>query len=92
MRMSCRNSFRPAWAQRAAALACHGGAYRAGSAICRRWGLARQVISPMPELRSCWFQPDQAQQLLRFLSEPAVPLQLPAAMRRSCLGLPEAAA
>jgi aminocarboxymuconate-semialdehyde decarboxylase len=71
-------------------------------------GLARQVISPMPELLSCWFQPDQAQPLLRFLSEQiaamaaesagaligmaAVPLQLRAAMRRSCLGLPEAAA
>lgn len=32
-------------------------------------GLARQVISPMPELFSYWFEPAQAQQLLRFLNE-----------------------
>ena len=32
-------------------------------------GLDRQVISPMPELFSYWFQPAEAQQLLRFLNE-----------------------
>ena len=32
-------------------------------------GLARQVISPMPELLSYWFEPAAAQQLLRFLNE-----------------------
>jgi aminocarboxymuconate-semialdehyde decarboxylase len=32
-------------------------------------GLERQVISPMPELFSYWFQPAEAQQLLRFLNE-----------------------
>jgi aminocarboxymuconate-semialdehyde decarboxylase len=32
-------------------------------------GLARQVISPMPELLSYWFRPAEAQQLLRFLNE-----------------------
>ncbi|MES2192491.1 MAG: amidohydrolase family protein [Pseudomonadota bacterium] len=32
-------------------------------------GLAKQVISPMPELFSYWFEPQEAQQLLRFLNE-----------------------
>ncbi len=32
-------------------------------------GLARQVISPMPELLSYWFEPADAQQLLRYLNE-----------------------
>ncbi|MDB5964228.1 MAG: aminocarboxymuconate-semialdehyde decarboxylase [Polaromonas sp.] len=32
-------------------------------------GLSQQVISPMPELFSYWFQPAEAQQLLRFLNE-----------------------
>lgn len=32
-------------------------------------GLARQVISPMPELLSYWFEPAAACQLLRFLNE-----------------------
>jgi aminocarboxymuconate-semialdehyde decarboxylase len=32
-------------------------------------GLAQQVISPMPELLSYWFEPADAQQLLRYLNE-----------------------
>ncbi len=32
-------------------------------------GLTHQVISPMPELLSYWFEPAQAQQLLRYLNE-----------------------
>ncbi len=32
-------------------------------------GLSKQVISPMPELFSYWFEPLEAQQLLRFLNE-----------------------
>jgi aminocarboxymuconate-semialdehyde decarboxylase len=32
-------------------------------------GLTRQVISPMPELLSYWFEPVPAQQLLRYLNE-----------------------
>ena len=32
-------------------------------------GLARQVLSPMPELLSYWFEPAKAQQLLRYLNQ-----------------------
>ena len=32
-------------------------------------GVARQAISPMPELLSYWFEPAAAQQLLRYLNE-----------------------
>lgn len=32
-------------------------------------GLAKQVLSPMPELLSYWFEPAHAQQTLRYLHE-----------------------
>ncbi len=90
------------WPSMAAADPCHrhvmiaGKVYRTVSDRC--WdvakrlddlpamGLARQVLSPMPELLSTWLEPADAQPLLRYLNEQIAAMAAAAPDRLSGLG------